>query len=69
MKIGILETGEVHPDLKARHGDYPAMFERLLGAVDPALEFAIVRVVAGEMPADAAPGRRLAGHRLAPRRL
>ena len=35
MKIGILETGEVHPDLKARHGDYPAMFEALLGAADP----------------------------------
>ena len=55
MKIGILETGEVHPDLVARHGDYPAMFERLLGAVDPGLEFATVRVVAGEMPA--APGQ------------
>ena len=51
MKIGILETGEVHPDLKARHGDYPTMFEKLLGAVDPGLEFATVRVVAGEMPA------------------
>jgi GMP synthase-like glutamine amidotransferase len=51
MKIGILETGEVHPDLKARHGDYPAMFEALLGAADPGLDFAVVRVVAGEMPA------------------
>ena len=51
MKIGILETGEVNPDLKARHGDYPSMFEALLGAADPSLEFAVVRVVAGEMPA------------------
>jgi GMP synthase-like glutamine amidotransferase len=51
MKIGIIETGEVSPELKSRHGDYPAMFEALLGAVDPALEFATVRVVAGEMPA------------------
>ena len=51
MKLGILETGEVRPELKARHGDYPAMFEALLGAADPALEFATVRVVAGEMPA------------------
>ncbi len=51
MKIGILETGEVHPDLRTRYGDYPAMFERLLGAVDPGLEFATVRVVSGEMPA------------------
>ena len=55
MRIGILETGEVHPDLKGKHGDYPAMFERMLGAVDPDLEFAVVRVVAGEMPA--APGQ------------
>lgn len=55
MKIGILETGEVHPDLRARHGDYPAMFQRLLGDADPALEFATVRVVSGEMPA--APGQ------------
>ncbi len=55
MKIGILETGEVHPDLRARHGDYPAMFAALLGAVDPSLEFATIRVVAGEMPA--APGQ------------
>ena len=51
MKIGILETGEVHPDLKARYGDYPAMFEALLRTADPGLDFAVVRVVAGEMPA------------------
>jgi GMP synthase-like glutamine amidotransferase len=51
MKIGILETGEVHPDLRARHGDYPAMFEALLKLADPTLEFAVVRVVAGELPA------------------
>lgn len=51
MKIGILETGEVAEELRPLHGDYPAMFQQLLGAVDPALEFAIVRVVAGEMPA------------------
>ena len=46
MKIGILETGEVHPDLKARYGDYPAMFEALLRSADPGLDFAVVRVVA-----------------------
>ncbi len=54
MKIGILETGEVQPDLKSRHGDYPAMFAALLGAVDPALEFVTVSVVSGEMPASPA---------------
>jgi GMP synthase-like glutamine amidotransferase len=51
MKVGILETGEVAPELRARHGDYPAMFAALLGAADPSLEFVIVRVVADEMPA------------------
>lgn len=51
MRIGILETGEVHPDLVARHGNYPAMFEALLRSADPGLEFATVRVVAGDMPA------------------
>lgn len=54
MKIGILETGEVAPELRARHGDYPAMFAALLGAADPGLEFATVHVVAGEMPASPA---------------
>ncbi len=51
MKLGILETGEVAPELRGRFGDYPAMFAELLGAADPTLEFATVRVVAGEMPA------------------
>lgn len=51
MRIGILETGEVVDDLKGRHGDYPAMFRRLLSAADPGLAFTTVRVVAGEMPA------------------
>jgi GMP synthase-like glutamine amidotransferase len=51
MRIGILETGEVSDALKERHGDYPAMFRRLLSAADPGLEFVTVRVVAGEMPA------------------
>ena len=51
MKIGILETGEVAAELVGRHGDYPAMFERLLSAADPSLAFVTVRVVAGEMPA------------------
>lgn len=50
MKIGILETGEVASGLRARYGDYPAMFERLLGLEDPALVFRTVSVVTGEMP-------------------
>jgi GMP synthase-like glutamine amidotransferase len=31
ISIGILETGQPPPDLKARFGGYAAMFERLLG--------------------------------------
>lgn len=50
MRIGILETGEVADGLRDRHGDYPAMFRRLLSAADPTIEFVTVRVVAGEMP-------------------
>lgn len=30
MKIGILQTGDVPPELEAAHGTYPDMFERLL---------------------------------------
>ena len=52
MKIGILEAGDVVPDLRARYGDYPAMFERLLGAADASLEFVTVHVVSGELPDD-----------------
>jgi GMP synthase-like glutamine amidotransferase len=65
MRIGILETGEVAEDLRARHGDYPAMFARLLGAIDPTLDFFTVRVVRGEMPAapEAADGWIVTGSR------
>lgn len=51
VKLGILETGEVAPELAARHGDYPAMFRALVGSVAPDIEFATVRAVAGDMPA------------------
>lgn len=55
MKIGILETGDLPADLRERHGGYPSMFAALLGAVDPGLEFATVRVIDGDIPA--APGQ------------
>lgn len=54
MKIGILETGEVADDIRARYGDYPAMFARLFREVEPGLDFVTVSVVRGEMPG--APG-------------
>lgn len=50
MKIGILETGKVPELLSARHGDYPAMFERLLRSAAPGLQFAVYRVTEGQLP-------------------
>lgn len=51
MKIGILETGEVADELKRKHGDYPSMFQRLLGAVDPELDYAVYHVTEDQLPA------------------
>ena len=50
MKIGILETGEISDDLLDKHGNYPSMFERLLHAIDPKVDFFGVRVLDGELP-------------------
>ncbi|MGB8624140.1 MAG: gamma-glutamyl-gamma-aminobutyrate hydrolase family protein [Paracoccaceae bacterium] len=49
MLIGILETGHVPETLEAQHGDYPAMFERLLGG--RGLSFRSWAVVDMEFPA------------------
>ena len=49
MKLAILETGRPPGDLAGRFGDYPAMFERLLGDDFEAERF---NVQAGEFPAD-----------------
>ena len=48
MKIGILKTGDVNPALVEKHGEYPDMFIRLRGEVDPSLEFLVVDVDGGE---------------------
>ena len=50
MRIGIIETGKVSAPLMERHGDYPAMFERLLRDVDPSLSFRTWSAVDGEVP-------------------
>lgn len=47
MKIGILKTGDVAPQLTKVHGEYADMFERLLTAVEPSLQFVTVDVVGG----------------------
>ncbi|MGH8596224.1 MAG: glutamine amidotransferase-related protein [Gammaproteobacteria bacterium] len=48
--IGVLTAGQVRHDLVARHGEYPAMFARLL-AVDPSVRTVAYRVYADEYPA------------------
>lgn len=51
MKLGILKTDTVRPELAGRFGQYPDMFMRLLGDEDPALDFAVYDVEHGEYPA------------------
>lgn len=53
MRVGIIETGKVNEALRARHGDYPAMFEALLGRAEPTLGFRAFHAVDGEVPGDA----------------
>lgn len=47
-KITILETGLVSPEVRARHGSFPQMFERMIGAADASASFATVRLADGE---------------------
>jgi GMP synthase-like glutamine amidotransferase len=51
MKLAILETGKPPGDLAKRFGDYPAMFEALLG---PGFAIDTHDVEAGDLPADPA---------------
>jgi GMP synthase-like glutamine amidotransferase len=52
VKIGILETGKLPPDLLDQHGPYETMFGRMLHKVDPAIEIVNRDVVdAGDIPA------------------
>ncbi|HET8700812.1 MAG TPA: GMP synthase [Nitrococcus sp.] len=50
MRIGILQCGSVATELRSSFGDYPQMFQRLLSAASPALEFRSYDLVAGEFP-------------------
>jgi len=49
MKLAILETGRPPAKLAEQFGDYPAMFERMLG---PGYDFERFDVAAGELPDD-----------------
>jgi GMP synthase-like glutamine amidotransferase len=53
-KITIVETGVISPKNRARHGSFPQMFERLLGAADASASFATVRLMDGEALPDPA---------------
>lgn len=52
MKLGILKTDAVRPELVAQFGEYPDMFMHLLHAADSSLEFAVYDVEQGVYPAD-----------------
>jgi len=50
MRIGILKTDSVLPELSPQFGDYPDMFSALLRTADPTLEFRVWDMVAHERP-------------------
>ncbi len=50
MKIGILQTGETPPPLRAKYGRYPAMFEDLFARIGGGDNFAIYDVRRGRLP-------------------
>lgn len=63
MRIGILQTGHVNADLVPEHGEYPPMFERLLGGAETG--FTTYDVTEGAFPArvDAADAWLITGSR------
>jgi GMP synthase-like glutamine amidotransferase len=52
MRIGILKTDTVRPELVDEFGEYPDMFRELLSSVDSDLEFIVYDVEHGEYPED-----------------
>jgi GMP synthase-like glutamine amidotransferase len=52
MKLGILRTDAVRPELKPEYGEYPDMFIALLRQSDPNLEYAVYDVELGQYPVD-----------------
>ena len=67
MQIGILQTGHAPDALIAQSGDYPDFFARLLDG--HGLTFRTWAVVDGVFPESIHDCRRMAHHRIAPRRL
>jgi GMP synthase-like glutamine amidotransferase len=52
-RVTIIETGLVSPKNRDRHGSFPQMLERMIGAEDKSISFDIVRVAEGETLIDA----------------
>jgi len=52
LKLGILKTDTVRPEWARKYGEYPDMFQALLSAEDPTLEFAVYDVEHREYPDD-----------------
>lgn len=50
MKIGILQCDDVAKPLLPAHGNYPDMLRRLLGTVDPQLQFSVWACHEGDIP-------------------
>ncbi|RDH46098.1 glutamine amidotransferase-related protein [Zooshikella ganghwensis] len=50
MKLGILQCDDVRPELLRKHGNYPAMIQKLLSAADFPCEFSIFQVHHNEFP-------------------
>lgn len=50
MKIGILQTDSVRPELIGQFGNYPDMFQSLFSQIDPSLDFEIYDVQHGKYP-------------------
>lgn len=50
MKIGILQCDDVMDELQPEFGNYPAMFETLLGEFAPHWQYVTYRAVDGELP-------------------
>jgi GMP synthase-like glutamine amidotransferase len=47
-RITIIETGQLGPRYRERHGSFPEMFERLIGAEDASIGFDVVGIPNGE---------------------
>jgi GMP synthase-like glutamine amidotransferase len=47
-RVTIVETGLVPPQHRERHGSFPQMFERMIGASDPCFAFDVVSIANGE---------------------